>query len=485
MGYINNIRMWKTKTILILSFSVVLGLVLGPSWIFIDRETAASQVYLPKADLIKGVDPEVYILENGVRRWIPDPDIFNQFGYDWQNIKNVPDNLLESYPLGDKLSRYSDYPEGSLIKGTGPEVYLIELGKRRWIPSPEIFEGSGFGWRYIIQVDDKKLKRIKESEYLTLMEINKYPETKIISGPDSKETLEATEVTFEYSGTNPLGSKSNLSFETYLVGYDKDWRRQGKKYSKTYKLPKESGSYTFYVRAKNEEGYYDSSPASFSFQVGLSPYYQKVEIKRVRPKEKNFQDDYLVIRNDEKQTIDISGWTIETNLAKVAIPQAIKELSHPFSSADQTNIRLEYKDEMIISAGSSPRGINFKTNKCTGYLDQSERFYPSLDEDCPRLDESEYDHLNPACRDFIKKLSRCEIPDYSDNPAVNSDSECTGFLNEKFNYQQCYLDHHQEMDFLQSQWRIFLKRSVDIFPNSGDTIILRDESGLIIDEYTY
>ena len=46
--------------------------------------------------------------------------------------------------------------------------------------------------------------------------------------------------------------------------------------------------------------------------------------------------------------------------------------------------------------------------------------------------------MSNACQDFIDDLSRCEIPDYSDNYDVSSDSECTTFLTEKFNYSQCY-----------------------------------------------
>jgi len=471
--YIINKRMWKTKTALILIVSFfLLGL------------AGASQAYLPKADLIKGTGPEVYLLENGTRRWIPDPETFEYFRYKWANIKAVSDNLLADYPQGDDLGKYDDYPEGTLLKGSGPEVYLIESDQRRWFPNPRIFEGNNFGWKYIYQIDDDKLNKIEQGDNITLSEANRYPETIILQGPIEGEVVESGEVTFKYSGTNPLGQTGDLSFETYLVGDETDWRRQYND-TKTYDLSEESKAYTFYVRAKNKLGYSDPTPAKISFQIGISPYYQKVEIRDVRAEEGNFKNDYLILKNNDSQSINITGWTIKTKRETITIPQAVEKLRHPLLDNYDSDIKLAYRDEVIISTGLSPQGVNFRTNKCAGYLDQLSQFHPSLDESCPRLAESTYSGFKKACRDFIKGLSRCEIPDYSAHYQVASDSQCTNLINEKLNYKQCYLDHYQEVDFFEDEWRVFLNKSVDILDNDGDTIVLRDKSGLVVDEYEY
>jgi hypothetical protein len=471
------------EAISILLVLILWGLVLDG--LFLDKKDAlASNVYLPKTDLIKGTGPEVYILENGVKHWIPDPEAFEHFRYKWTNIKNISDAALAAYPQGENLDKYEDYPEGTLLRGSGPEVYLIELGKRRWFPNPGIFEGNNFGWKYIYDIDDDDLEDFDRGDDMTLSEPNRYPETMILEGPAQGTVLETSEVTFKYSGTNPLGPASDLDFETYLVGYDTKWHNQGSSYTETYDL-EESGTYTFYVRAENEQGYYDPSPVSLSFQIGVSPYYQKVEIRNVYAQEDDFENDYLVLRNNDDQLINITGWTIKTKSGTVTIPQAIERLSYPFSSGDNSDIKLAYKNEIIISVGSSPQGISFRTNKCTGYLDQLSQFEPSLDENCPYLEESAYSHLKKTCRDFIDDLNRCEIPDYSDNWDVSLDSQCTNFLNEKFNYSQCYKDYYQEVNFLEDEWRVFLGKSIDILDNEGDTIILRDKSGLVVDEYSY
>ena len=118
--------MWKKTTILI-PFLVLLA-------IFGIQETSAAQVYLPKADLVRGSGYKVYVLENGVRRWIPDIKTFEYFKYNWKSIKTISDDLLSSYLEADNLKRYRPYPEGSLVKGSGPKVYLIELGTPPWLP---------------------------------------------------------------------------------------------------------------------------------------------------------------------------------------------------------------------------------------------------------------------------------------------------------------------------------------------------------------
>ena len=456
------------------------------SLIFLGSIALTSNAYLPKADLIKGTGPEVYVLENGVKRWIPDQEVFEHRRYKWTNIKIISDLVLDGYPQAENLDIYDDYPEGTLLRGSGPEVYLIELGKRRWFPNPEIFEGQDYGWKYIYQIDDDKLEAIIKGDNITLTEPNRYPNTIILEGPAKGKVLENTKVTFKYSGTDPLGEAGYLTFETYLNNYDSGWQNQYSNYTETYNLSGKSKAYTFFVRAKNEYGYYDPSPASLSFRIGVSPYYQEILFNQVEPDKQDFTNDYIVLRNgSDPKTINITDWTIETSLKTITISQAAKKLTYPYFKSSQVDIDLAEGDKVVISAGLAPDGVNFRANKCTGYLDQLFQYEPSLDEGCPYLHESEYNHLTNNCQDFIDDLSRCAIPDYSGNYEVSSDSECTSFLTEKFNYSQCYQNYYQEADFLSDKWRVFLGKSIDVLDNDHDTIILRDKDGLLVDEYSY
>jgi len=444
---------------------------------------AVAYAYLPKADLIKGSGPEVYILENGARHWIPDPETFNYFRFKWQNIKTYSDSAINSYVQGDDWSQYDGYPDGSLVRGSGPKVYLIELGKRRWIPNPHIFEGNDFGWKYILGIDQDDLEDIDLGSDLTLSEPNRYPETIILESPAAGATLETAEVFFKYSGTNPLGENSDLDFETYLKGYDSDWQNQGSNYTEEYDL-EQSGTYTFYVRAKNEQGYYDPSPASLSFQIGVSLYYQKVEISNVYENEGGF-NDYLVLRNESDETINITNWTIKTSKDTITIPKAAKKLTYPYSESNDFNVELSSNDEAIISVSLSPIGTSFQDNKCTGYLDLSSQFHLSLDNNCPDMSESVYDHLGSECQEYIVNLDGCAITDFTGTSGSALNSMCTNFLNEHFSYGGCYDDYNQDADFLKDEWRIFLNKSIDIFDNNSDTVILKDANGFVVHMMRY
>jgi len=57
----------------------------------------------PFMRLIKGSGDEVYWLENGFRRHIPDMETFRQLGYRPEDIFLVSDDLLRSWPLGESL----------------------------------------------------------------------------------------------------------------------------------------------------------------------------------------------------------------------------------------------------------------------------------------------------------------------------------------------------------------------------------------------
>ncbi len=55
---------------------------------------------------------------------------------------------------------FSFFPDGTLIKGTGQMIYLIENGVKRLIPDMETFNAMGLNWNNVITVDDQRLWNI-------------------------------------------------------------------------------------------------------------------------------------------------------------------------------------------------------------------------------------------------------------------------------------------------------------------------------------
>lgn len=53
--------------------------------------------------LVKGTGPKVFIVENGKRRWIPNEETFHKMGHDFSAVLRVSDVTLEAIPVGENL----------------------------------------------------------------------------------------------------------------------------------------------------------------------------------------------------------------------------------------------------------------------------------------------------------------------------------------------------------------------------------------------
>jgi hypothetical protein len=53
--------------------------------------------------LIKGSGSDIYLIENGVRRVIPDMETFNAMGFNLGSVINVDDQRLGALPSGSPL----------------------------------------------------------------------------------------------------------------------------------------------------------------------------------------------------------------------------------------------------------------------------------------------------------------------------------------------------------------------------------------------
>lgn len=72
----------------------------------------------PITRLLKGSGDEVYWMQDGVRRHIPDMDTFTSLGFQVKNITVLPDEVVNGWPLGN--------PIGSVIEATPPDTVYQE-----------------------------------------------------------------------------------------------------------------------------------------------------------------------------------------------------------------------------------------------------------------------------------------------------------------------------------------------------------------------
>lgn len=119
-------------------------------------ETFSSSIIkiYPDNALVKSYTRDrVYLIEQNKRRPIFSEKLFNLKKFKWSVINLLPDRELAIYSLGAPLT----YPDGSLIKGDGPEIYLVENNKRRHITSMALFKKIGFKKSNVIEINQAEL----------------------------------------------------------------------------------------------------------------------------------------------------------------------------------------------------------------------------------------------------------------------------------------------------------------------------------------
>ncbi|MBU0648735.1 hypothetical protein KJ969_01335 [Patescibacteria group bacterium] len=98
--------------------------------------------------------PTVYYISNHVKWPILNAQVFEAWGFEWENI--VEYGTLENYSLpGDKV--YLDFPwqagwqipNGTLVQGSAKSVYVVIDGELRGIRNGTIFNQLGFQWNKI------------------------------------------------------------------------------------------------------------------------------------------------------------------------------------------------------------------------------------------------------------------------------------------------------------------------------------------------
>lgn len=447
--------------------------VLAPFW---HAQAAAT---LPNGILVKGSGPEVYFMENGMRRWIASEKIFNDLAFQWDRIQNFSDEDVRGYPRGKDITT-SSYPDGALVRPDGVKVYLTERASLRWVETEQDFINLGLDWRAVMDVPAERVARTYKGKTIANTQRTLTPLTVLLNVPDA--VLEDNVVKFRFTGVSARQDIRALSFETFLEGVDTGWVGVAQERSITLPAGK-TATYRFFVRAKDPDGNADRTPEMYEFRTKFSPYYDMVAITSGNPRATDPLAEQFTIQGRSKSIIDITGWTVgsEKYRTSYTIPDAYEIPNHPYLERKK-NLVINDKSKVVVYTGASVSGVNFRLNNCVGYLNNYYKFTPALPAMCPKPNALETKELSVYCQKVIAQNANCKEPNLND---ILINAECRDYISARFNYSKCVEGNYNYFDFFTDEWRVYLGQSKEIWANEPDALLLRDENGLVVSRYRY
>jgi hypothetical protein len=108
---------------------------------------------------VQGRGPDVFVIDGGKRYWIPNTSTFFALRIDPADVRVISDRDLYDLPSGGALPEAHD---GLLLVGSGPEIYLYEGGARHLVPDEWTFEARGLHREEVRRVPDEVLSAFPE-----------------------------------------------------------------------------------------------------------------------------------------------------------------------------------------------------------------------------------------------------------------------------------------------------------------------------------
>jgi parallel beta-helix repeat protein len=106
-------------------------------------------VYFREGTVLKGSGPDIYIIDQTStssydKRKVTNANSFNSLGYTQADVIQVPDSDISVVPSGPDVFDASQHPDGTLVKSGGGTLYWLESGQKRLVGTPEVFVSQRF-----------------------------------------------------------------------------------------------------------------------------------------------------------------------------------------------------------------------------------------------------------------------------------------------------------------------------------------------------
>lgn len=105
--------------------------------------------------------PEVYIISGGKKRWVTSSTVFNNCGYHWDEIMQLPSSASGLIPNGGNLSSGPPCPYTLVaVPGTSPVYLIFGNSTKRWVSTSTVFNGCKYVWGDIVSVTQTSLNSL-------------------------------------------------------------------------------------------------------------------------------------------------------------------------------------------------------------------------------------------------------------------------------------------------------------------------------------
>jgi hypothetical protein len=127
----------------------------GLKWEDVEDKSTVEINQYPRAKLLKSKNKEdiYYITESGLRRQIPNDEVFNSYGNKWEDVLEVEQDIIESYEVCNLIK-----PENSY------QVYKLEGDIKRWIKTADVFNRLSYSWSKVAPVNEVEFNNYQEGE---------------------------------------------------------------------------------------------------------------------------------------------------------------------------------------------------------------------------------------------------------------------------------------------------------------------------------
>ena len=183
----------------------------------LDNFLIGKKLSYPDNTLVKSEDsPAVYIIQEAKRKEFTSVVLFEQSGYDWNEVIKINKEELNTYPRNGRAL----YPDGLLIKSTdNPNVYLLESGKKRKITSANLLIELGYDWNDIISINLAEMKDYADGKIMiypegTLIQREGYP---IIFKIENSQRKEFTSLALFKATNSKLSDVISLNKEEFFA----------------------------------------------------------------------------------------------------------------------------------------------------------------------------------------------------------------------------------------------------------------------------